>query len=42
MMSFLSDQDTPRESTSNLDIQKESIYEVGEIIHSHCLNFNTN
>lgn len=42
MMSFLSDQDTPRESTSNLDIQEEGIYEVGEIIHSHCLNFNTN
>lgn len=32
MMSFLSDQDTPRESTSNLDIQDESISEVGKII----------
>lgn len=41
-MSFLSDQDTPRESTSNLDVQEESIDEVGEIIHSHFLNFNTN
>lgn len=32
MMSFLNDQDTPRGSTSNLDIQDESISEVGKTI----------
>ncbi|XP_060847738.1 uncharacterized protein LOC132927255 [Rhopalosiphum padi] len=29
MMNFLNDQDTPRESTSNLDTQDESISEIG-------------
>lgn len=47
MMSFLSNQEAPGESTSNLDVQEESILEVGKInIHSHCLNciiyFNIN
>lgn len=47
MISFLSDQEAPQKSTSNLDIQEESILEVGKIItYSYFLNciinFNNN